>query len=327
MSEKMQQSTLFRGIYEFEDPSGSLLAAKIPTQGSADLYDGTVVVVRPNQCCVFIYKGKVAEVFMDGTHTLATENVPILTSLANYELGFENPLRAELWFFSGQVFTARRWGTATPLLITIGDKGTLPIRMYGLYSIVLRDPIKFFATMVGTRSCFDITEVEEFVQGQIQELAPNALKVVKKIEDLNSTQEDVSKKLEQLLEEKLANYGLKVIDVQVQSISPGSEVMKAMESKAAMEVIGDPKTYLLYQAAQSLNQLGQGDAADRGNDPMQMMLGLMLGKNLMDQGAGAPVERSKSEPARVVTAQQKCKKCNCVAIVGQKFCSECGERL
>lgn len=324
MSEKMKQSSLFRGIYEFEDPSGSLMAAKIPTQGSADLFDGTVVVVRPNQCCVFVYKGKVAEIYMDGTHYLNTENLPVLTSLANYKLGFESPLRAELWFFSGQVFTARRWGTATPLLITIGDQGTVPIRMFGLYSIVLRDPLKFYNTMIGTRSCFDITELEEFVQGQIQELAPNSLKAVKKIEDLTSTQEEVSQTLERLLVEKLDDYGLKVIDVQVQSISPGTEVMKAMESKAAMEVIGDPKNYLLYQAAQSLNQLGQGEAGDRGNDPMQMMLGLMLGKNLMDQGA--PVAAKQSGEKRAVSAQTNCKKCNSSVIHGQRFCGECGER-
>ncbi len=324
MSQKMNQTDLFRGIYEFEDPSGSLMAAKIPTQGSADLFDGTVVVVRPNQCCVFVYKGKVAEIYMDGTHYLKTENLPVLTSLANYKLGFESPLRAELWFFSGQVFTARRWGTAAPLLVSIGGQGTVPIRMFGLYSIVLRDPLKFYNTLIGTRSCFDVTELEEFVQGQIQEVVPNCLQGVKKIEDLTGMQDEVSKELERLLVEKLGDYGLKIIDVQVQSISPGSEVMKAMESKAAMEVIGDPKNYLLYQAAQSLNQIGQGEAADRGNDPMQMMLGLMLGKNLMDQGAS--VEAKKAQSGKALSAPLICRKCSANLTSGQKFCGECGEK-
>lgn len=58
----MKQTNLFRGIYEFEDPSGGLLAAKIPHSGSADLYDGTTVVVRPNQRAIFIYQGQVADI-------------------------------------------------------------------------------------------------------------------------------------------------------------------------------------------------------------------------------------------------------------------------
>ncbi|MCO5144528.1 MAG: SPFH domain-containing protein, partial [Oligoflexia bacterium] len=110
MSSKNHQTTLFKGIYEFEDPSGTLLAAKVPYDGSADLYDGTVVIVRPNQCCAFIYKGELADLYMDGTHELKTENLPVLTRLSNYQLGFKSPLRAELWFFSGHLFTCRRWG-------------------------------------------------------------------------------------------------------------------------------------------------------------------------------------------------------------------------
>ena len=55
---KNQQSVLFKGIFEFEDPSGVLLAAKIPANGSADLYSGTAIVVKANQCALFVYKGK-----------------------------------------------------------------------------------------------------------------------------------------------------------------------------------------------------------------------------------------------------------------------------
>lgn len=40
MSPKYQQSILFKGIYEFEDPSGVLVAAKIPPIGTADLHEG-----------------------------------------------------------------------------------------------------------------------------------------------------------------------------------------------------------------------------------------------------------------------------------------------
>lgn len=326
MPKDNEQSLLFRGIYEFEDQSGTLLAAKIPPNGSADLYDGTVVVVRPNQCCVFIYKGEICEIFMDGTHQLRTENIPVLTKLANFSLGFKSPLRAELWFFSGQLFTARRWGTAAPVLVNIEGQGTVPIRMFGRFNLVLKDPVKFFKTLVGTRSAFDITEVEEFIQGQIQEVAPNALRDIKSLEQLSKSQDTVSKIIEDLLEEKLNAFGIKVVELQVLSMSPGAEILKAIEAKAAINTLGDPRAYLLYQAAQSLGAPGEQNSAGQANDPMQMMLGLMLGKNLMADPVNKP---SESEPVRSlgVKAGKFCTSCGSKCQLEQKFCGQCGSKI
>jgi len=59
---RQRQSLLFKGIFEFEDPSGVLVAAKIPASGSADLYSGTAIVVKANQCALFVYKGHSHEV-------------------------------------------------------------------------------------------------------------------------------------------------------------------------------------------------------------------------------------------------------------------------
>ncbi len=69
-----KQSTLFRGIYEFEDPTGCLMAAKVPAAGTVDLYSGTAIVVKPSQCAVFVYKGQIADILLAGTHLVKTEN-------------------------------------------------------------------------------------------------------------------------------------------------------------------------------------------------------------------------------------------------------------
>src|SRR4051812_42313426 len=111
------QSFLFRGIYEFEDPSAALVAAKIPAEGTVDLFADTVVVVKPNQTALFIYKGEVADSMKAGTYQINTENVPVLTRLAGWKFGFQSPLRCELIFFAQQIFTSRRWGTPRPALI------------------------------------------------------------------------------------------------------------------------------------------------------------------------------------------------------------------
>ena len=137
---KLQQDSIYRGIYEFDDPSGCLLACRVPHSGSADLYSGTAVIVRPNQCAFFIFKGKIADIFGEGTHSLETESVPLLTQLANWRFGGRNPLRCELWFFSSQVYTARRWGTMKPVLHNFPDMPSVPIRAYGNFNITIKDP-------------------------------------------------------------------------------------------------------------------------------------------------------------------------------------------
>lgn len=52
---------------------------------------------------IFVYKGQVADVLGSGSHKIFTDNVPILTRIANWSFGFESPLRAELHFVNGSL--------------------------------------------------------------------------------------------------------------------------------------------------------------------------------------------------------------------------------
>ncbi len=314
-----QQNGLFQGIYEFQDPSGTLLAARIPASGSVDLYDGTTLVVRPNQCAMFVHKGQVADILTQGTHTLRTENVPVLTRLANWRKGFQSPVRAEIWFFSGMVFTARRWGTAQPVLTNL-DAAPMPLRGYGNYNIFIRDPRKLFKKLVGTRSFLDITEIEEFVQSEILAALPTALEVLKSVSDLGASHRQVAARLENDLVARLAEYGLSVTNLQVLALIPPQEVLEALDAKLAMKVIGNPKEYLLYKAANSLDALHESG----GNDSLQMMLGMMLGKGLI----GADYhEKEKSLASDKSASQQRCASCNNITDAVNRFCPHCGREL
>jgi membrane protease subunit (stomatin/prohibitin family) len=328
-----KQSGLFRGIYEFEDPSGSLVAAKIPHKGSADLYNGTAVIVRPNQLAIFVHKGHLADVFEEGTHTISSQNVPLLTKLANWRFGFKSPLRSEIWFFSTQVFTGRRWGTAKPILQSFDGHPSIPVHAFGNYNVQIRNPKLFYTTLLGSRLSFDMSELEEFVQGQIIELLPEAVASVKQLEKLNQSQQKVSVQLEKLCNKVFAKYGIHLRDVQILSLLPSQEVLQAMEAKAAMQMVGNKQEYLLYKAANSLNELGSGNS--QGNDPMQMMLGLMLGKNLMQERVGTR-HVLEAQPVTVAPKQMQelsestgrfCSACGHQVSANDRFCSNCGEKL
>lgn len=316
----VKQTTLFRGIYEFEDPSGTLLVSKQPQFGSADLYDGTAVAVRPNQCALIIYKGQITEVLKSGLHYINSENVPILTKLANWKFGFNSPLRTEIWFFAGNQFNSSRWGTASPTLVPFENYGSVPIRSYGHYSVGIKDPRRLLLKLVGTRPNFDLTEVENYIQGQIQELLPNSLTLVKDLRFISIKQAEVAAHLNKQLNQRLDTVGLIVRNLQVLSLLPTKEVIEALDTKVAMDVVGNSRDFLLFKAAKSL---GAGQSAHGTNDPMQMMMGLVLGNKLMGTTESNAVEH---QPI-ISTKNDRCKHCNQPISSNYKFCAHCGKEL
>lgn len=317
MSNATKQSNLFRGIYDFDDPSGSLLAAKVPAAGSVDLYSGTAVIVRPNQCAIFVYKGQISDILFSGTHEIKTDNVPILSKLANWKFGFQNPLRCELIFVAGHLHTGRRWGTSQPILINIDDFGAVPIRAYGNFSVIVSDPQKVYTKLMGTRFAYSISDLEEFIQGQIIELLPDIFSSIKSFEQLGANYNELSKKLESALNDEINEFGISVRKIQLLSALPSKEIIEAIDAKTAIKVIGSQKDYLLYKAANSMS-LGKDGTA---NDPMQMMMGLMLGKGLIGS------DYNDKEEKVTLTSITICPSCDGKTESSSKFCPQCGKRL
>ena len=320
-----QQGNFTKGIYEYADPSGTLLVTKIPTNGTADLYSGTRVIVRPNQAVIFVYNGKITEVLPPGNHEIHTENFPILTKLANWRFGFESPLRCELWFISMGLFTSRLWGTSSPVLLSLPVTGTMPVRVHGNFNIRVKDAKGFFLHFISSQSSFDITELETFVQAQIIELLPIALKLIEKVQDISTKQDLVSEKLEELINRKLAPYGIMLEDTQVRSILPPDEVLEALDQKLAMDVIGDKKEYLLYKVANSLDHMKQGGG--QSGDQTQLLMTMMLGKSLLGEGIMPQPQTPKLPEQLSAPGYITCSKCNQQSDSKNSFCPKCGNKL
>lgn len=171
---------------------------------------------------------------------------------------------------------------------------------------------------MGTRSTFSITDVEDFIQGQIVELLPEALASVKKLEDLAHSYNQISKKMETTLNHELSEYGLRVPNIQILSALPSQEVIDALEAKTAIKIIGSQKEYLLYKAATSLGQQNDSNT----NDPLQMMMGIMLGKGLI----GADYREKESIETKLET-KNACQHCSTPLQADARFCQNCGKRV
>src|SRR6266571_3224701 len=80
-----------------EDAQSDVLAFRFPLYQN-EIKMGSKLVVREGQNAVFVNEGRLADVFMPGTYTLSTQNLPVMTTLLGWKYGFNSPFKAEVYF-------------------------------------------------------------------------------------------------------------------------------------------------------------------------------------------------------------------------------------
>ena len=73
---------------------------------------GSQLIVYPSQTAFFVKGGVIADEFQSGTHTIKSENIPILGKLLNKVFNDESPFKAEVWFVNQVSILDCKWGTA-----------------------------------------------------------------------------------------------------------------------------------------------------------------------------------------------------------------------
>ena len=68
----------------WHDDSNNTIVHKF-NLGGDQVNKGSALTVSESQVAVFVYKGKLADVFLPGFYKLDTNNMPILTKLMRYE--------------------------------------------------------------------------------------------------------------------------------------------------------------------------------------------------------------------------------------------------
>ena len=122
--------------------------------GKDQINKGSALTVREGQAAIFIYKGKLADVYLPGFYKLDTDNMPILTKLMSWKYGFQTPFKADIYFVSTKLFTNQKWGTANPIIVRDEEFGAVRIRSYGTYSFKVDDPYIFMQNISGTCSSY-----------------------------------------------------------------------------------------------------------------------------------------------------------------------------
>lgn len=251
-------------VLDFFDPTGQNVVGRVPADGTAAIQLGAQLIVQQAQEAVFFRDGKAMDVFGPGRYTLTTANVPILTRILTIPWE-KSPFQASVYFVGKQTFVDQRWGTKTPITMRDPDFGLVRLRGFGKFAFRVVDSPLLINSLVGTRGRYTTEQVTSYlkdviVSGLTDFLATSGIGLI----DLPSKFDEVAAAARLKIADAFSKFGLELTDFIINSITPPEEVEKAIDARAGMTVLGDLKSYTLYQAANSMAAAGQNPGVGSG---------------------------------------------------------------
>ena len=174
---------------------------------------GTQLVVNQSQQAVFVHGGQIADVFGAGTHTLSTENLPILSGLIGLAFGGQSPFKAEVYFFNKAVAMDNKFGLIPFNMIEPNFRVPIPVTSRGSFAIKVSDIRAFLSQIIGTVPDFEAATLKQYFRGVITENVKTAIVKISREQkisplELEAIVLDVSDAVKGIISETLAKYGL-----------------------------------------------------------------------------------------------------------------------
>jgi membrane protease subunit (stomatin/prohibitin family) len=316
-------------LIEFVDEEGGEIVHRIPEKGSGEFKVGSQLIVRENQWAVFFRDGKAYDVFGPGRHTLATQNIPLLTAAITTPLFGDTPFRTEAYFVSQRTFTDLKWGTAEPILFRDSEFKMIRLRSNGIFTFRITDPKLFVMNIVGTRSILANYQIEDFLRGVIVgRLADILGETLDSVLDLPRYFDELGAGLKARIRDDFAQYGLAIVDFVINAITPPEEVQRRIDERSGMEAVGGMDRYFQFKAAQAIGDLarGAGEGGGGGSELGQaaaagLGLGTGAGLGMMIPGMLQQAMAGGAQP------KVRCPNCKQDVPFGSKFCPNCGHNL
>ena len=321
-------------VIEWKDESKDTIVYRYDVDDRYAIMKGSKLIVRESQEAIFVYKGKICDVFPAGEYTLDTDNLPILTKLFNWKYAFENPYVGEIYYVNMKQFLALKWGTSNPIMMRDKDFGPIRLRGYGIYSFRVKEPDTFMKEVFGTIKSYKTEDIHENLRKQILQCMTDTIAESKvPALDLAMNYQELSEMAKRKVGEKFEGIGLELTDIVVENISLPEEVEKMLDKRTSMGIIGDQMgTYQQFQAAEAMRDAAKNPSGFSGAG-IGIGAGIGLG-SLMGQAMGQSFNNVNNNNGNNNNNQGggnvktvKCPKCGASVKEDAKFCPECGEKM
>lgn len=296
---------------------------------------GTQLIVAEGQIAVFVKGGKAVDYFSAGTHTLSTNNIPILQSLINIPFGGKTPFAAEVFFINKTVKLDLLWGTTDPIsLIDPKYAVRLRVRAFGQMGIRISDYRVFLTELIGAVGYGELVKfanVMNYFKGVVVTkmktiIAETVINQKISVLEITPRLEAISILSKDLLNSEFERFGINIVNFNLTSINFPDEdfetINKILGEKAAFDIIGDNR----YGVKRSFDVMETAAGNEGGGSIAAAGIGLGLGA-----GAGIAVGntfgRELSGVMGTSISTVPCKKCGAANAESTKFCSSCGDKM
>ena len=249
----------------------------------ANIKYGAQLTVRESQMAIFIDEGQLADQFDPGRYELITRNMPLLTSIRNWDKGFESPFKCDVYFFSMRTFTDLKWGTPNPIIMRDPQFKQVRVKAFGTYFIRLKDPFLFFREYAGTNHVLRVSALEQSLRDLVspkfaEALAESGVSVM----DMVSNYSELGAKIVPILQRDLDPFGVELVKFQITSTSLPPEVEAFYDKMTNMNMVDDMQRFQEFQNAQAIEKAAEnpGGGASEG---IGIGMGLGMAQQMMQQ--------------------------------------------
>ena len=285
----------FIEIIEWLDDSNDIMAWRFPVRNQ-EIKNGAKLVCRESQEATFVSEGQFTDTFVPGTHTLTTQNLPVLADLKGWKYGFQSPFKAEVYFTNTRLYNDLGFGTPNPIMMRDADFGMLRIRAFGIYSIRVKDSKKFLKELVGTNGVYTKDDITEQLRKSLISKFTDALGEAKiPALDLAAKYDELSDLLRQKMDPEFQTMGLECSKLFIENISLPAEVEAMMDKRTELGIMAPVMgAYTQMQVADSIPLAAQNSGGLAG---MGMGLGVGVGMgNMMGQQMGGVMGQMAQAP-------------------------------
>jgi len=341
-------------VIQYVDPTGQTMVARVPRQGTEAIKLGSQLVVEESQEAVFFRDGKALDTFGPGRHTLATQNLPLLTQILGLPFEGKSPFQAAVVFVSKKTFLDLKWGTKEPVVYRDSELAMVRLRAFGKFAVRITNSQVFVNEVVGTMGVYTTDGVESYFKDVIVARLTDVLgENLQSIFDLPKVYDELSMALKARVADDFAKYGIELVDLYLGAITPPIEVQKLIDERAGMAAVGDMNAYLKFKAARAMGDaaqqsggetsggvgagLGVGMGAGMGMMLPQMMKEAMADSSGSQAASGEAPARGESQAAgdsaapaaagAAAAAAAFCHSCGGKLPEGARFCPGCGTKI
>jgi excisionase family DNA binding protein len=282
-------------IIEWTDDSRDTLSYRYPDEDK-EIKNGAQLIVRESQRVQFVAAGKYADTFGPGKHTLATANIPVLSTIMGWKYGFESPFKCDVYFVNTRLFTGNKWGTSNPVMMRDKDFGVVRLRAFGTYDFRIVDVPTFLREVAGTDQNFRLDEFADTMRSRIVSVFTDALATANvPALDVASRYTEMGDALLPIINPAVVTkYGIEITSFLLENVSVPPEVEQAIDKRSSMGVIGNLNDYVKYQMGQAMG--AGGDAGSAATMPAQMAVGFAMAQE-MAKGMNAQNTPAPATPA------------------------------